>query len=98
MGLLVDRQVRIKSGRFTTGVKLAVQLLFAFMRAEPVAHSEALGPVQPVKVEPAFGVAVSMTDVPESNGALQVDPQLIPGGLEVTVPLPVPALVTVNAY
>ena len=47
-------------------------------------------PLQPWKVEPLAGVAVRVTCVPLSKEAEQVAPQLIPVGLEVTVPLPVP--------
>src|SRR5450755_2440839 len=53
-------------------------------------------PLQPVKVEPAAALAVSVTTVPLLKLALQVVPQLIPVGLLVTVPVPVPALVTLN--
>src|SRR5439155_649690 len=54
-------------------------------------------PLQPVKVEPAAGVAVNVTAVPLAKLAVQVRPQLIPTGALVTVPLPVPALLTVSA-
>jgi hypothetical protein len=50
-------------------------------------------PDQPVKVEPAVGAAVRVTDVPSAILAEQVLPQLMPAG-ELTVPVPVPALVT----
>src|SRR5439155_18310083 len=53
-------------------------------------------PLQPVKVEPAAGVAVSVTTVPLAKLAEQVAAQLIPAGELVTVPLPVPAGVTVR--
>src|SRR3989442_3828485 len=53
-------------------------------------------PLQPVKVEPPAGVAVSVTAVPPVKLAEQVAPQLIPAGELVTVPLPVPAGVTVR--
>jgi hypothetical protein len=46
-------------------------------------------PFQPAKVEPLSGVAVKVTAVPRLNCALQFDPQLIPVGELVTVPLPV---------
>lgn len=51
-------------------------------------------PVQPAKVEPVAGVALKVTGVPLLYNAEQVLPQLIPAGVLVTVPLPVPALVT----
>src|SRR5437773_4754507 len=54
-------------------------------------------PLQPVKVEPAAAVAVNVTAVPLAKLAEQVAPQLIPTGALVTVPLPVPALLTVTA-
>lgn len=47
-------------------------------------------PLHPAKVEFALGAAVSVTWVPLVKVALQVDPQLIPEGLLVMVPLPVP--------
>ena len=53
-------------------------------------------PLQPVKVEPAAGAAVSVTAAPLAKLAAQVAPQLIPAGLLVTVPVPAPAAVTVN--
>ena len=53
-------------------------------------------PLQPVKVEPAAGAAVSVTAVPLEKLAEQVAPQVIPAGALVTVPLPVPAGVTVR--
>jgi len=53
-------------------------------------------PLQPVNVEPEAAVAVSVTAVPCVNAAAQVEPQLIPTGELVTVPLPVPAFVTVS--
>lgn len=53
-------------------------------------------PLQPAKDEPLAAAAVSVTEVPEPKLAEQVEPQLIPAGLLVTVPLPVPVLLTVN--
>lgn len=54
-------------------------------------------PDQPVKSEPTPGVAVSANAMPFANCPEQAAPQLIPAGDEVTVPEPVPALVTVTA-
>ena len=53
-------------------------------------------PDQPVNVEPVLGVAVSATAVPLAKLALQVAPQLMPDGLLVTVPVPVPLPCTVS--
>jgi hypothetical protein len=53
------------------------------------------GASQPVKVEPVAATAVRVTCVPLSKLAVHVAPQLIPAGALVTVPVPVPALVTV---
>ena len=53
-------------------------------------------PDQPTNLEPDAAVAVSLTDVPLAKLALQVVPQLMPDGLLVTVPAPLPALCTVS--
>src|SRR3989442_7085480 len=53
-------------------------------------------PLQPVKVEPVVGTAVSVTAVPLVKLAAQVAPQMMPAGALVTAPLPVPALLTVR--
>lgn len=54
-------------------------------------------PLQPEKVEPLAGAAVSVTDVPPSKFAEQVAPQSIPAGEEETAPDPVPAFVIESA-
>jgi len=54
-------------------------------------------PLQPANVEPADGVAVSDTCVPVAKFATHALGQLMPAGLLVTVPVPVPASVTVRA-
>ena len=75
------------------GLKVAVQVLLAFIVTEPVVQPV---PLQPAKVEPVAGVAVKVTEVPLLYDAEQLLPQLlIPAGLLVTVPLPVPLLVMV---
>ena len=54
-------------------------------------------PDHPEKVDPAFGVAVRVTEVPLVNNALHTEPQLMPEGLLVTTPLPLPESATVSA-
>ena len=55
-------------------------------------------PVHPPKVDGAIGAAVSVTVVPWLNIALQVPlEQLIPAGLDDTVPVAPPIRVTVTS-
>ncbi len=54
-------------------------------------------PLQPANVEPEFAVSVNVTCAPLAKFAEQVLGHKIPEGLLDTVPLPVPASVTVNA-
>jgi hypothetical protein len=51
-------------------------------------------PDQPVKIEDASGVAVSVTTLPASKLAWQMSPQLIPAGLDVTTPERLPVFGT----
>jgi hypothetical protein len=53
-------------------------------------------PLQPVNVEPAAAVAVSVTTAPSLNDAEHVAPQSIPVGVLVTEPDPPPLLVAVS--
>src|SRR5213594_2100970 len=53
-------------------------------------------PLQPVKVQPAAGTAVRVTQVPLVKGAAQVALQEIPAGALVTVPLPATLTVSVK--
>jgi hypothetical protein len=54
-------------------------------------------PVQPPNVAAfAVGTAVSVTAVPAAKLAVQVAPHVMPAGLLVTLPVPVPELVTVS--
>ena len=72
-------------------MKVACTDWFAFIVTvqEPVPLQ--VPPPQPVKLEPAAGTAVNATEVLEAKFALQPGgPHLIPVGLLVTVPLPLP--------
>jgi hypothetical protein len=51
-------------------------------------------PDQLEKIFPWLGVAVKVTDVPETKTSLQSEPQLMPAGLVVRVPDPVTTPVT----
>jgi hypothetical protein len=51
-------------------------------------------PLHPIKVEPELLVAVRVTVVPFRKVSLQVVPQSIPGGSDMTVPDPVPTFAT----
>ena len=77
-------------------MKVAVTVVAAESVTTQVPVPEQPPPLQPVKVEPAAGVAVNVTAVPLAKLAEQVAPQVIPAGKLVTVPLPVPAGVTVR--
>jgi hypothetical protein len=51
-------------------------------------------PDQPANFEPVVALAVNTSFAPGANVYEQVEPQLIPGVLETTVPVPFPAFVT----
>jgi hypothetical protein len=53
-------------------------------------------PDQPAKVDPSPALAARTTVEPGLNVCEQTDPQLIPVGSDVTVPLPFPAMLTVR--
>ena len=78
------------------GVKVALTAVAAFM-VTLQAPVPLQAPLQPVKAEPEAGVAVRFTTVLLGKLAEQVTPQAIPGGELVTVPVPVPASVTLNS-
>lgn len=55
-------------------------------------------PVQPANNEPLTGAAVSVTVVPLGYVSAQSVPQLMPAGLDVTLPAPVPVRATDSAF
>jgi hypothetical protein len=75
-------------------LNVAVQVLAVVMVTEPSLQSAS--PLQPANVEPAAGVTVRVTVAPLVYEAVQVAPQLMPAGLLLTAPLPVPAFVMVR--
>src|SRR5512144_2984749 len=79
----------------TDVAKLAVtDLELAILTVQVFVPEQA--PLQPVKVEPASPEAISVTSVLALNSYEQMKPQLMPAGLLVISPLPVPDLLTVN--
>lgn len=75
-------------------VKVAVTVAPSCTVQDPVPLQ--FPPLQPANMDPLTAVAVSVTLVPGANAAEQVPPQVIPGGLEATVPVPDPARLTVT--
>jgi hypothetical protein len=53
-------------------------------------------PDQPANTEPAFGVSARVTAVPLGKAALHTCPQVIPDGVLVIVPPPVPLTCALN--
>lgn len=74
-------------------LKVAVTVLAAFM-ATVHAPVPVHAPPHPAKTDPAAGVAVRVTELLAAKLAEHVPPQSMPVGEDVTVPLPVPSLVT----
>ena len=79
--------------RPTANVAVAVLAAVKLITHVPVPEQ---APDQPVNDEPPAAAAFNVTVVPTSYTALQVAPQLIPAGALVTLPEPLPALVTVS--
>ena len=53
-------------------------------------------PLQPAKVDPRRGAALSVTRVPPGYVPEQSDPQVIPAGSLMIEPAPLPASITVS--
>ena len=80
-----------------TRANVAVAVWFAVM-VSVHGPSPEHAPDQPSNVEPVPEDAVSVTEVPWSNWYEQLEPHAIPAGLDVTVPVPVPAFCSVNVF
>jgi hypothetical protein len=76
-----------------TTSKVAVTLVPALTVTAHVPVPEH-APLQPANLEPAAAVAVSVTEVPGVTDSVHAEPQLIPAGVLLTVPMPEPALAT----
>jgi len=94
VGLLVTVPVPVPAVVMLS-TKVGVKVAVTVVAAETVTVHGSVPlhppPVQPVKAEPAAGRAVSVTVVPLAKLAEQVAPQVIPMGLLVTVPEPLPS-------
>lgn len=77
-------------------LKVAVTDKLLFIVSVQVLLVPLQAPLQPVKYDPLAAVAVSFTAVPAANDLEHVGLQLMPVGLLVTVPFPVPFTVTVR--
>ena len=77
-------------------MNLAVTVLPSRIVTVQVIPDTVSQPVQPEKIDRKAGLAVRVTTAPLLKVAEQVAPQLIPAGLEVTVPPRMPVFVTVN--
>ena len=85
--------VRAKVGRSKVAVTAVAPEIVTVQAPAP----EHPPPLQPLKIDPESGVAVSVTAVPLVKFVVQFAPHAMPEGVLVTVPLPVPTLVTVRA-
>jgi len=81
---------------FPGAEKVAVTDLAASIVTVQVPVPEQPAPFQPIKVAGAVGVAVSVTEVFLAKAYKQVEPQLMPDGSLVTMPLSMPTLLTLN--
>jgi hypothetical protein len=77
-------------------VNVAVTPWVSFIVTEQLPVMLMHAPLQPLNVDPAACVAVSVTTVPDVKAAEHVAPQLMPEGALVIVPAPVPFLVTLS--
>jgi hypothetical protein len=92
----VPASVTVSENVLFLAVKLAVTAAFAVIVNVQVPVPSQSAPPHPANVELAFGAAVSVIAVPLAKFAAHVVGQLIPAGLLVTVPPPVPASVIVS--
>jgi len=92
--LPVPAFVMVRRTEPESGSNVAVTVFVLVRATVHCAPLTASHPLQPAKVEVAPGAAVKTTCAPPSNRAEQVEPQVIPPGVLVTVPDPLPARTT----
>src|SRR6266536_2158644 len=80
--------------RSALSLKVALTVLAASIVRLHEAAFPVQPPLQPVNVEPAAAISETVTTVPGLYSSAQSDPQLMPSGLLLTVPLPEPSLLT----
>src|SRR5512132_722716 len=82
-------------GTMQWAAKVAVTERAALMVTVQAAVPEQ-APDQPLKADRGVAAAVSVSTVPYLNVCAQAAPQLMPAGLEMTVPTPFPAFVSAS--
>lgn len=82
----------VRANALSVKVAVTVCACVSVTVQSPVAFRHA--PLQPVKIEFASALAVSVTTVPLAYNSVQSAPQVIPVGPLITVPVPVPDLTT----
>src|SRR5512134_3418291 len=89
----VVRVVRVSIARPNSAVTEAAPLIVTVHAPVPVQPL-----LQPRNSDPASGDADRLTTVPDANPWLQVAPQEMPTGVEVTAPPPSPVFATVSVW
>jgi len=84
------------TGELEELLKVAVTVWAAVKVTEQVLVPEQPAPLQPAKVELSAGCAVRVICVPLAKLPEQAAPQLMPAGVLVTLPVPVPVSTTVS--
>src|SRR3954468_11232142 len=79
-----------------TPMKVAVTDFAALIFTVHVVSAVVSQPLHEMSTDPKFGTAVSVTLVSAMKGAAHAVPQLIPAGLDVITPPPIPDLATVS--
>ena len=79
-----------------TGEKVAVTVVAAFSATTQAPVPVQPAALQPVNWKPVAGVALRVTFVPAVYDSVQSAPQAIPGGTELTVPVPLTMTVRVT--